>query len=129
METWRLYAIDDSQLNGELRAGHQPELLKLYTNLIWSAGTHVAGRGRGPGTYCVMHADGNFVIYDEADRTCLESGTRGYPGSFLRCQDDGNLVIYTPALTPIWSSGTDARRPAADDPPSLERGTGRNVIP
>jgi RNA polymerase sigma factor (sigma-70 family) len=115
-----LYAIDGIQLNGELRVGHQPELMKLYTNLIWSAGTHVAGQARGPGSYCVMHADGNFVIYDNAGRTCLESGTSGYPGAFLRCQDDGNLVIYTPDLKPIWCSGTDAREPDHHEPSELE---------
>jgi RNA polymerase sigma factor (sigma-70 family) len=124
-----LYAIDDTQLNAELRAGHRPDLMKLYTNLIWSTGTHVAGRGRGPGSYCIMHTDGNFVIYDEAGRTCLESGTRGYPNSFLRCQDDGNLVIYTPEMKAIWSSGTEARAPAGEESARLKNAAGRDGIP
>ncbi len=126
-----LYAIDDTQLTDNVRdvRSHRPELMTLYANLIWSAGTNVAGRGAGPGSYCVMGRDGDFVIYDEAGRTCLESGTRGFAGSFLRCQDDGNLVIYTTGLKAIWSSGTDSRALDSDAPATVELATGREVIP
>ncbi len=127
-----LYAIDDTQLPddiGDLLRSHRPELMRLYTNPIWSAGTNVAGREAGPGSYCLMGSDGNFVIYDDAGRTCLESGTRGFPGSFLRCQDDGNLVIYAPGLKAIWCSGTDSRALDSDSHATVDEGTGNEVVP
>ena len=127
-----LYAIDDTQLPddvGDLLQSHRPELMRLYTNPIWWAGTNVAGREAGPGSYCVMGSDGNFVIYDDAGRTCLESGTRGFPGSFLRCQDDGNLVVYAPGLKAIWCSGTDSRALDSDSPATVDDATNREVIP
>jgi RNA polymerase sigma factor (sigma-70 family) len=126
-----LYDMNDVPRVDDISAvlSHRPEIMKLYTNLIWTAGTNVARAGAGAGAYCVMHGDGNFVVYDEAGQVCRESGTRGYPGSFLRCQDDGNVVIYTPDLTPIWSSGTDARRPVADEPTSLENTASREDVP
>jgi RNA polymerase sigma factor (sigma-70 family) len=112
-----LYAIDDSHVSVDVRSivMHKPEAMHLYTNRIWSARTNVTTANSGPGWYCVMHADGNFVVYDRADRVCLESGTHGNPGSFLRCQDDGNLVIYTPELQPIWTSGTHARERSTEE--------------
>ncbi len=126
-----LYDLGDVPVDSEVPAllSHRPEVMKFYTNLIWTAGTNVGAAGAGAGAYCVMHADGNFVVYDQAGRVCRESGTRGYPGSFLRCQDDGNLVIYTPDLRPIWSSGTDARRPLGDEPASLESAASRDFVP
>ncbi len=56
-----------------------------------------------------MKDDGNFVVYDEDDKVCFQTGTKGNPGTFLRCQDDGNLVIYTRQNKAIWQSKTYAR--------------------
>lgn len=86
-----------------------PEATSFYNVILWSSGTDIPGANAGTGSFCVMHEDGNFVIYDEDSRPCFETGTRGYPGSFLRCQNDGNVVIYTPGLEPVWHSGTYAR--------------------
>ena len=124
-----LYSIDVTQFNGDVGAviAHRPEVMKLYHQMIWSAGIDVASTETSAGAYCVMESDGNFIIYDEAGRNCLESGTRGNPGAFLRCQDDGNLVIYTPDLKAIWCSGTDAREPDHHEPSELEDASVREV--
>ena len=106
-----LYAIDDTKLPWDLWPvlAHSPEAMRLYTKPIWSTGTHVPKAGAGPGSFCVMQDDGNFIVSDQDGNRCFETGTKGHPGSFLRCQDDGNLVIYTPGLGPIWQSCTHAR--------------------
>ena len=106
-----LYTIVEEQLPDDVRAvlAHSPEVMKLYTTRIWSLRTSVGNERVGQGSYCVMHDDGNFAVYDSDGRICFDSGTRGNPGSYLRCQDDGNLVIYTPDSNPIWSSGTHSR--------------------
>ena len=83
--------------------------MKIYTTKIWSFQTAVAGERAGPGSYCIMHDDGNFAVYDANGRICFQSGTHGHPGTYLRCQDDGNLVIYMPDSSAIWSSGTHSR--------------------
>ena len=88
---------------------HSPEAMSYYNSELWSTGTNVPREGAGTGSYCVMHDDGNFVVYDEDSRPCFETGTKGYPGSFLRCQNDGNVVIYTPDLDAVWHSGTYAQ--------------------
>ena len=105
-----LYVIDDMRVpwDASLTVLHDPSVLGLYENVVWSAGTHALARGR-PGRYCIMKENGNFVVCDEDDKPCLESGTGGHPGAFLRCQDDGNLVIYTRDYKPIWQSKTYAR--------------------
>ena len=106
-----LYVIDDLPIPGNLQnvLSHAPEAASFYNIILWSSGTDSPGDSAGTGSFCVMHEDGNFVIYDEDSRPCFETGTRGYPGSFLRCQNDGNVVIYTPGLEPVWHSGTYAR--------------------
>jgi hypothetical protein len=108
-----LYTIVEEQLPDDVRAvlAHAPEVMKLYTTRIWSVGTSVGNERAGQGSYCVMHDDGNFAVYDSDGRICFESETHGHPGSYLRCQDDGNLVIYTPDSNPIWRSGTHSRPP------------------
>ncbi len=53
----------------------------------------------------VMQGDGNFVVYDYANRVIAKSDTYS-PGAFLRLQDDGNLVIYDRVGRPIWATGT-----------------------
>ena len=62
-----LYAIDDTKLPDDLGAvlSHAPEILNLYTRHVWSTGTNVPGTGAGIGSYCVMHEDGEFAVYDE----------------------------------------------------------------
>jgi RNA polymerase sigma factor (sigma-70 family) len=106
-----LYVIDDMPIPGNLQGvlSHSPEALSYYNTELWSTGTNTPCEGAGTGSYCVMHDNGNFVVYDEDSRPCFETGTKGYPGSFLRCQNDGNVVIYTPDLDAVWHSGTYAR--------------------
>ncbi len=106
-----LYVIDEKRVPAAVRGvlSHSPEAMTYYTTEVWSTGTNVAREGAGPGFYCIMHDDGNFVIYDKDSRPCFETNTHGFAGSFLRCQNDGNVVIYTPDLDAVWHSGTYSR--------------------
>ncbi len=106
-----LYVVDDERIPGDVAPIllHTAEWPSLYHNALWSTGTHVPTQAAGTGAYCIMKDDGNFVVYDEDDKPCFQSGTKGHPGAFLRCQDDGNLVIYTRDKKPIWQSKTYAR--------------------
>jgi hypothetical protein len=106
-----LYVIDDMQIpwDSSLVVYHDLSILGVYHDVIWSSGTHVRDGDAGPGAYGLMKADGNFIIYDDDDKPCFQSGTKGNPGAFLRCQDDGNLVIYTRDNKAIWQSKTYAR--------------------
>jgi hypothetical protein len=106
-----LYVIDDMRIpwDASLIVYHDVSILGIYQDAIWSSATHLREQDAGPGAYCVMKDDGNFIIYDEDDKPCFQSGTKGNPGAFLRCQDDGNLVIYTRDNKAIWQSKTYAR--------------------
>ena len=106
-----LYQIDDTQIPGDVTPIllHSEGPQDLYHNAIWEAGTNLPSQNAGTGAYCLMTADGNLVVYDETDRPCFQSGTKGHPGAFLRCQDDGNLVVYTPDNKAIWHSQTYSR--------------------
>jgi hypothetical protein len=106
-----LYAIDDQQIPPDAAPLllHEDGPLNIYPNPVWATGTDVFRQATAPGAYCIMKEDGNFVIYDDDDNPCFQSGTTGNPGAFLRCQDDGNLVIYTREKKPIWQSQTYAR--------------------
>jgi hypothetical protein len=95
----------------------EESLSHYYHDPVWNAGTHVPSRDAGPGAYCVMKTDGNFVVYDDDDKPRFQTGTKGNPGAFLRCQDDGNLVIYTRENKAIWQSQTYAR---IDDNPAAK---------
>jgi RNA polymerase sigma factor (sigma-70 family) len=116
-----LYTIVEDKLPDGVRVvlAHTPDVLKFYTTKIWSLGTNFASEQAGRGSYCIMHDDGNFVVYDGNGRIRFESGTHGHPGSYLRCQDDGNVVIYTPDSQAIWSSGTHSRPPESLDHAAL----------
>jgi hypothetical protein len=106
-----LYAIDDQQIPPDAAPLllHEDVPLNIYQTPVWATGTEVFRQSTGPGAYCIMKEDGNFVIYDDDDNPCYQSGTTGNPGAFLRCQDDGNLVIYTREKKPVWQSQTYAR--------------------
>jgi hypothetical protein len=106
-----LYQIDDMQIPGDVTPIllHTEGPQDLYHNAIWETGTNLPSQNAGTGAYCLMNADGNLVVYDEADRPCFQSGTKGHPGAFLRCQDDGNLVVYTRDNKAIWHSQTYSR--------------------
>jgi hypothetical protein len=111
-----LYVIDDEQIPADITPLllHTEDLAQLYHNALWSTRTHTFSQKAGPGAYCVMEEDGNFVIYDDDDNPRFQTRTKGNPGAFLRCQDDGNLVIYTRDKKAIWQSMTYAR--IVDDP-------------
>jgi hypothetical protein len=106
-----LYVIDDTRIPGDAAeiVLHSLDLMEIYHAAVWWTNTHAGRRNAGVAAYCMMKDDGNFVILDEADKTCFQTGTQGNPGAFLRCQDDGNLVIYTRQNKAIWQSKTYAR--------------------
>ena len=67
---------------------------------VWATGT--SGR---PGARAELQRDGNFVVYDIADRPIWSSGTYGKGVTRLALQSDGNLVIYAGSQA-LWSSNT-----------------------
>jgi hypothetical protein len=73
------------------------------TTAIWSTGTYGTG-----GQRAVMQGDGNFVLYDSANRALWSSGTWNNPGAYLAVQNDGNVVVYK-GSTPLWASNTCCR--------------------
>ncbi len=106
-----LYVIDDMRIPWDAAPiiYHDVSTLGIYQDAIWSSVTHTRDHDAGPGAYCVMEPDGNFIIYDDDDKPCFQTGTKGNPGAFLRCQDDGNVVIYNRDKKAIWQSKTYAR--------------------
>ncbi|WP_410211302.1 reprolysin-like metallopeptidase [Aquirhabdus sp.] len=66
--------------------------------IVFSAGT------TGNGNRAVMQADGNFVIYNTANKALWSTKTSGLKGASARLQDDGKFVIYSSG--PKWSSKT-----------------------
>jgi hypothetical protein len=77
---------------------------------MWDANTG------GAGGVAILQDDGNFVVYGnepgDPNDAAFQTGTFGrFPFTgFLIVQDDGNLVIYdSDQITPIWSSGTNAK--------------------
>ncbi|MFM0178394.1 hypothetical protein PQR52_07995 [Paraburkholderia aspalathi] len=66
---------------------------------IWAS-----GEGHNPG-FAVMQEDGNFVVYDNANRPYFETSTFAI-NSLIVMQDDGNLVIYQQQLSAKWASDT-----------------------
>ena len=81
--------------------------LVLYHGVtpIWTAGAAGAGA-----TSAAMRDDGEFALLDDAGRIVWGAGTRGSDGAFLVLEDNGNAVVYQDA-TPLWSTGSDTRRP------------------
>ncbi|MGW3177123.1 hypothetical protein [Streptomyces sp. NPDC001153] len=79
--------------------------------VVWSTGT-----SGNPGAYAVMQTDGELVVYKSSGGPgkggALWSGPAdGAPGAYATVQDDGNIVVYEKAsTTPLWASGTSARR-------------------
>ncbi|MGW1917253.1 hypothetical protein ACWCQS_42960 [Streptomyces sp. NPDC002076] len=78
---------------------------------VWSTGTN-----GNSGAYAVMQTDGELVVYKSSGGPgkggALWSGPAdGAPGAYATVQDDGNIVVYEQAsTTPLWASGTYARR-------------------
>ena len=106
-----LYVADDERIPFDITPVlmHTEEVPGLYHDALWSTKTHRFSQKAGPGAYCVMKEDGNFVIYDDDDIVRFQTGTGGNPGAFLRCQDDGNVVIYSRDKKAIWQTMTYAR--------------------
>jgi hypothetical protein len=84
-----LYVVDDERIPGDVTSVllHTEESPALYHNALWSTHTHVPRQTAGTGAYCIMKEDGNFVVYDDDDKPCFQSNTKGHPGAFLRCQE------------------------------------------
>jgi predicted alpha-1,2-mannosidase len=76
-------------------------------NPIWATSTWNLPADRKP-TRADMQADGNFVLYNEANQGAWASGSwgAGRVNPYLEMQDDGNLVIYHNGTAPLWASGT-----------------------
>ncbi|MDT5029994.1 MAG: hypothetical protein QOC94_165 [Actinoplanes sp.] len=74
---------------------------------IWATGTWNLPSGSRP-TRAEMQADGNLVLYNDANQPAWASGSWGSDrvNPFVELQDDGNLVIYHNGRSPLWASGT-----------------------
>ncbi|MFJ9821034.1 hypothetical protein ACIRU3_38425 [Streptomyces sp. NPDC101151] len=72
---------------------------------LWSTRTY-----GHPGAYAVMQKDGNFVIYDAANRFLWNSNTADYPGAYALMQNDGEFVIYCATGGPDVGSGPEEER-------------------
>lgn len=60
-----------------------------------------------PGYQAVMQGDGNFVVYNSANKAMWSTRTAGTgSNNRLVLQTDGNLVLYTSANKAVWNSGT-----------------------
>ncbi|RUT03991.1 hypothetical protein DSM106972_049050 [Dulcicalothrix desertica PCC 7102] len=68
---------------------------------LWTSNT----RGKTNGM-CIMHGNGNFVIYDWNANPVWSSGTWQHPGSHLVVESNGDVVIYNPDGTPVWAINT-----------------------
>ena len=77
-----LYVIDDMRIPEDVTPIllHTEETKDIYHIPIWQTGTNTPGQTAGTGDYCIMNDGGNFVVYDEHDHPCFQSGTRGNPG-------------------------------------------------
>jgi hypothetical protein len=78
-------------------------------NFVNYGGNHAlwASNTVGSGGYAGMQADGNFEIYNWADRAVWSTHTNGNWDSSLIEQGDGNLVLYSSAFKALWSSRTN----------------------
>lgn len=80
--------------------------LVLYksSKALWSTKT----TGAKKGAFALMQDDGNFVVYNAANKPVWHSRT-ATPGSFLAVQNDGNVVIYTKSFKALWSTKTTGK--------------------
>jgi hypothetical protein len=65
-----------------------------------------------------MQADGNFVLYNDANQAAWASGSwgSGRVNPFLEMQNDGNLVVYHNGRSPLWTSAPpDSGGPGHED--------------
>ncbi|HTJ33723.1 MAG TPA: hypothetical protein VL738_10870 [Dactylosporangium sp.] len=78
-------------------------MLPIRLHTVWSN----LPADRRP-THADLQADGNFVLYNDANQPAWSSSTfgSGFINPYLEMQDDGNLVTYHNGRTPIWASGT-----------------------
>ncbi len=71
-------------------------------NIAIGSGTWGAGTSGHPGAFATLQTDGNFVVYDSANRPLWNSGTSGTGADLLNMENDGRIILYRP----IWQSGT-----------------------
>lgn len=77
------------------------------TNTLGAGGTLAAGQQLDAAGYrALMQTDGNFVVYDAANRPRYQTGTGGHPGSRFVLQTDGNGVVYSPSNQALFATGT-----------------------
>lgn len=93
--------------------------LVLYRSGTSQAPWSSATTGRG-GVRAIMQSDGNFVIYDGANRAVWSSNTAGRPGSYASVENTGKFVIYQPSI--IWTGVGGGNtggggQPDPEDPP------------
>src|SRR6266699_2661094 len=76
----------------------------LSTNEVLQAGQYIRSCN---GYWAVVQSDGNFVLYNAANRPLWASNTVGTGAhNWLAVQSDGNLVEYTRANHPVWATNT-----------------------
>ncbi len=74
----------------------------LSTNEVLQAGQYIRSSN---GYWAVVQSDGNFVLYNAANRPLWASNTVGTGAhNWLAMQSDGNLVLYNQANRPVWAN-------------------------
>ena len=74
----------------------------LSTNQVLQAGQYIRSSN---GYWAVVQSDGNFVLYNAANRPLWASNTVGTGAhNWLAMQSDGNLVLYNQANRPVWAN-------------------------
>lgn len=74
----------------------------LSTNQVLRAGQYIRSSN---GYWAVVQSDGNFVLYNAANRPLWASNTVGTGAhNWLAMQSDGNLVLYNQANRPVWAN-------------------------
>ena len=77
-----LYRIDDGLIPADVTPvlQHTEVPPGLHPHPLWESRTNAPAASAGIGAYCVMKNDGNFVIFDDDDKPCFQTGTSGHPG-------------------------------------------------
>jgi hypothetical protein len=96
--------------NGRFRLTFQNDgNLVIYDNgaAIWATNTWNLSAALKP-THADMQADGNLVLYNDANQVAWSSNSwgSGRVNPYLDMQNDGNAVIYHNGQSALWSSGT-----------------------
>jgi Cohesin domain len=61
----------------------------------------------GNGYRAIMQTDGNFVVYNSANRALWSTRTFNHPWARIIMQTDGNLVVYSLSNKVLWYAGSN----------------------